>query len=258
MPSITFEFLELPPELRNKIYSLVLPGDQHYFLAWTQNLYHVKHQQYPDHGCPALLSTCRQIYEEAVAFLYSSNIFCVVQGQIVVSNKVTARTQVCTTTTPPQIMSHIRRLELQWRFKRLPITETEMRMTDPEIPLERQITWPKLCSTVAKEMTGLRVLFVRIEVQEHLKWNVGDEMPWVAPMLWIRGLQTCKVFLKSPHDPNLPSAVVKSSFNPKPPLIIVLEDLGDDICMSSLDASTMRTIQKPLASYPGATRAWIS
>lgn len=61
--------LELPAELRNKIYFDVLVSEKPLGIAKQTHIYDVRHK------APALLQTCRQIREEARTIFYSNNTF---------------------------------------------------------------------------------------------------------------------------------------------------------------------------------------
>jgi len=61
-----FHFLSLPRELRDRVYLYTLSKEQ--TLCWPA-------RNTPAQLCPALLSTCRQIYDEAAPVLYGANSF---------------------------------------------------------------------------------------------------------------------------------------------------------------------------------------
>ncbi len=273
-PPTAFPFLKLPPELRNKIYKLALRYQNNfhnsYMLIWMEDMHHaiqnriIRHHSYgilwaPPRRHPnrhekdnriiwtrrqsaalfqsgriGLLLSCRQVYAEAVGFLYSSNIYSL-YGRCSFWNSH-SMSQAAGLIVPPHFQSRIRLLELQWRFSQLPTSEAEM-MTPKQDPLVlNRATWPDVCHAVENGMTGLRVLFVTIEVSEAPEWNVGDEMHWIVPMLRIKGLTTCKVFLSSFQMLESP---------------LMLEDLGNVMSGTTPAPFPMR-IQKPLDHYPVA------
>ena len=63
-----FRLLDLPPELRNRIYCLVL-------VKGSEISIQTKIKQIEESEACALLRTCRQVYREAVSTYYSFNIF---------------------------------------------------------------------------------------------------------------------------------------------------------------------------------------
>lgn len=68
LPSI----LRLPPELRLKIYRLLLLSDQTARMVWREDS-----DSFPRPNClfPAILRTCRVFYNEAANVLYEENVF---------------------------------------------------------------------------------------------------------------------------------------------------------------------------------------
>ena len=64
--------LRLPPELRLKIYRLLLLSDRTVRMVWLQD-----NELFPQPNClfPAILCTCRLIYNEAAGVLYGENVF---------------------------------------------------------------------------------------------------------------------------------------------------------------------------------------
>jgi hypothetical protein len=71
-----FPFLDLPRELRDKVYELVFPSHRGFVRFF--------HKQYPMSGdiVPAnikisLLFTCHQIYDEGLPMMYKVNTFCI-------------------------------------------------------------------------------------------------------------------------------------------------------------------------------------
>lgn len=61
--------LRLPPELRLKVYLLLLLSDQTVRMKWLSN------NPRPNYLFPAVLRTCRLIYDEAMGALYGENVF---------------------------------------------------------------------------------------------------------------------------------------------------------------------------------------
>ncbi|UJO24106.1 uncharacterized protein CLAFUR5_13173 [Fulvia fulva] len=62
-----FRFMDLPPELRNRVYSLILENDDPFILGrafWATPVVHT-----------AILRTCQQVRSEATSILYGNNIF---------------------------------------------------------------------------------------------------------------------------------------------------------------------------------------
>ncbi|KAL8848961.1 MAG: hypothetical protein Q9221_006056 [Calogaya cf. arnoldii] len=80
-----FPFLELPPELRNKIYKLLLVSDtppvrvHGFYWTFRENgieKYGKLKTAGPCNINPCILCTCRKINNEATHYLYGSNAFC--------------------------------------------------------------------------------------------------------------------------------------------------------------------------------------
>ncbi|KAI9861266.1 MAG: hypothetical protein M1813_005439 [Trichoglossum hirsutum] len=64
--------LRLPPELRLEIYRLLLLSDRSVRMTWSQD----KDSPFPPNCLfPAILRTCRIIYDEAAGVLYGENVF---------------------------------------------------------------------------------------------------------------------------------------------------------------------------------------
>lgn len=65
-------FLRLPPEIRLKIYRLLLLSEA----SISMQIPHNQHETYPlNRLFPAILSTCHLIYDEALDVLYKENVF---------------------------------------------------------------------------------------------------------------------------------------------------------------------------------------
>lgn len=64
--------LRLPPELRLRIYRLLLLSDRTVRMVWLK-----ENESIPQPNClfPAILCTCRLIYNEAAGVLYGENVF---------------------------------------------------------------------------------------------------------------------------------------------------------------------------------------
>lgn len=69
MPEKPFRFLDLPPELKNRIYSLLLEDNT------AEELRPQYHTPAPNNIHPNILSTCREINAEATGILYANNVF---------------------------------------------------------------------------------------------------------------------------------------------------------------------------------------
>lgn len=76
-PSKPFNFLGLPPELRNEIYRRVLAPDESHIVLIAKCLRTGKFVSKPKRkNWTSLLATNRQIHKEADGILFDSNIFC--------------------------------------------------------------------------------------------------------------------------------------------------------------------------------------
>lgn len=241
--------LRLPLELRMEIYTLVLGGQRIHLVYPRQRktLHHIKSKN-PDLTEPldfayriaeqkrskidgiALLETCRQIKAEAVGIAFSSGIVSVNKWLFPITVPILG---------PPnmslrQSLCQIRRLEVDWRFEQLP---TKDDMTKEAQRKTNQITWTTHWRMIAKDMPRLRVLYVRVEFWQTLRWDVGKEMHWAEPMLDIRNLQACRVFLRE--------AFWNAFFE--------LEDLGDTMC----SPHPAMCIQGLMEAYPQASDVWL-
>ena len=71
-----FSFLELPTEIRLRIYSYLVPtGNGYYFNGSLDLKKHLQPAYYCHQRTPQILSTCHQILAETALILYSSNHF---------------------------------------------------------------------------------------------------------------------------------------------------------------------------------------
>ncbi|KAK4612024.1 hypothetical protein CLAFUW4_13263 [Fulvia fulva] len=95
LPARPFCFLELPAEMRNLVYRLLLAPDGHIGLTklvHTANGRYLKDVLFPDRNCrnscganyyklsgcsPQILAVCQQIYDEAKQIMYEENTVCV-------------------------------------------------------------------------------------------------------------------------------------------------------------------------------------
>lgn len=228
---ITFpHFLELPPEIRNMIYTLALGDRRVHFMYWEDQLRHVVCQDptSSDCGCVgvgellklfssegfsnlmrekaknltarpripiALLQICRQIHDEAIDILFATNIWDLCNRASFTCCNWPSILFRFTDIVQPKLLERIARLEFRWIFKELP-GKSEM-MGQNRITRSAR-TWSAHWERINRKFAMLRDLVVRIKVTDPFHWEVGVRMYWAAPMRIDRSsnLRTCKVFLE--------------------------------------------------------------
>lgn len=223
-------FLELPPEIRNMIYTLALGDRRVHFMYWEDQLRHVVCQDptSSDCGCVgvgellklfssegfsnlmrekaknltarpripiALLQTCRQIHDEAIDILFATNIWDLCNRASFTCCNWPSILFRFTDIVQPKLLERIARLEFRWIFKELP-DKSEM-MGQNRITRSAR-TWSAHWERINRKFVMLRDLVVRIKVTDPFQWEVGVRMYWAAPMRIDRSsnLRTCKVFLE--------------------------------------------------------------
>ncbi len=264
--------LMLPVELRSETYALALGGQRFHLTYRRKDLHHVitscldqtdesRRQRdfaeqwwrqnlgggnLPRSGTTdiALLQTCQQIYREAIEYLHSSNLFNIHQGDrwpfLSSRGRPNPLFLARFPPLPPPYLCRIRRLEVDWLFKKLPTKDEMLKEGAGQIRF-RSINWATHWQTIGKEMPGLRVLFVRIDVQDSFRWTVGQEMHWAGPMLKMGNLDACKVFL-----------ILKSYIVRTREAAILLKDFGDGMCTPHVSIC----VQNPLDTCPVEFKPW--
>ncbi|KAK5121497.1 hypothetical protein LTR85_005330 [Meristemomyces frigidus] len=116
-------FLELPPELRTRIYELVLVSPDERLIM-------------KDEPSPALLRTCRQIRTDASSLYYAQNTFLITNAESLCIAWLTS--------LPPKMRAHIRTLRMH----------TNCRLSDkPAADYKRELL-SRLYSTIRQKGLG--------------------------------------------------------------------------------------------------------
>ncbi|KAJ9635747.1 uncharacterized protein PV06_05845 [Exophiala oligosperma] len=203
-PAKPFPFFKLPGEIRNKIYSLVVPNtlvivsSNHPQKEYNQ----LKAQKLPGEQvkCPrlrlfgqfqgqntpvAMLFTCRQMYQELRQLIYSRTTFCF--DRFVVINKFLNRVQKASATS-------IERLEVIHKG----YSEPEL-MADREWKSRHDARWAAMLKRVKAELTGLRRLKLDLTIYD---WPCSLDITegWARPLLDLAsdGLERVEILLE--HD----------------------------------------------------------
>jgi hypothetical protein len=116
-----------------------------------------------DDGGLALLQTCRQIYNECIGLLYTTNVFDINHPQTLV---FLAKTII------PQRLAMIRTLQVSFPGVGLPRGYGSI--IDPRLQEPDGIaTWVEMCNVISTKMTGLKSLTLGFE-RSHLFKGNGD------------------------------------------------------------------------------------
>lgn len=224
-PQCTF-LSKVPGEIRNIVYLLVL-GNRNLCLydcrtvASKQRLTH--HEVYgTEHGhshgsthprCNklALLQTCRQLYSEASAILYSTNRF-----QLGTLHSIKAFNQFVEAASPSRL-AYISSLKIS----------CEVDCFEPGHPLASKMfkRWRKMWNAVVEQMSGLRHLTLLLQNTGSLVdgyIQLSADSYWVKPFLRIRNLDTFSVTTFRSRNFEAP-VIVQSSLFPQH------EDIEDKI-----------------------------
>ena len=136
----------------------------------------------------ALLRTCRQIYAEALHFLYSSNTFEIDDLSAFV---LLARNM------PPRGLSEIRTLHLTWSADYPPL---QLEATKPatNVPYD-DATYLRFWGVIAGQMPALRELRVGILDTWWVR-TLEMEDPWVQPIKQVKGLDVFELDVVEPRD----------------------------------------------------------
>ncbi len=186
--------LDLPPEIREKIFFEVVGGNVVHLVQLPKRLGHIRcthsssstetgydfgrlciphlmRQRYHNgepliytrdakssDGGLALLQTCRQIYRECVALMYTTNTFDVNHPQTLL---FLGRTII------PARLAMIRSLQVSWYGLHLPHglgsgSSSVFHLNERSMP-DDVATWVKMCTIIVTQMTGLRSLKIKIE-----------------------------------------------------------------------------------------------
>ena len=183
----SLSFVDLPAEIRNKIYDLLFAG---YVLLYRSHpvrerlenpqvksrLYlacrHIYSWPAGTHFyiAPGLLRVCRQVHQEAVAFLYGNTTFCL--ESVFTVNKFLNIVPAA---------DAIRKLELRHS------TYGEPRLTeDRKWKHRHDKKWMNTCRRIAENMTSLEHLKIELRICD---WptQLNLAAPWAKPLLVLKG-----------------------------------------------------------------------
>ena len=130
-----------------------------------------------------ILSTCRQVYTEAIEILYSNNTFSVNNLWTLID---------FSKAVPPQHLAAVTHLQIVWNLRRLPLN-LEVAATRGEAKFDDHM-WERFWDVIVKEMSGL--------VDLRMKLTVGTaddcalEQGWVRPLLEVHGMKRCRVSMQ--------------------------------------------------------------
>jgi len=144
-----------------------------------------------DDGGLALLRTCRQVYRECIELLYETNVFDVNHPQTLAFLGRTIR---------PNRLTAIRSLQLTWKragYSADPNpAHLEAKEPDSSMNPDRIHTWWWACKIITEQMTGLRILKVKLIMgnshlyrsDNHAKWKEHSELI-LQPLQKMKGLK---------------------------------------------------------------------
>lgn len=281
MPLTPFGFLDLPPEIRNRVYMEAFGGKRIHLCNMIHEFGNIRHYTCPDdissrcycHGVerarseylyPAsawqktlshitrlklnatILRTCRKIYDEAVGILYGSNTFDVNRKPPCLPLDVTERYPRISLFPLFEFMDRVRRPNLNY------ITRLEISWFFQDVPtvdemaLENRVsrsarTWSAHWDRIGREFPNLRQLVVCLIFRELINWVAGSYMFWALPML------------KAVRGLRSCEIFVEYSKNRRtdPNWRISLDDLAAVMCSdSSSPENAPACVQKALQDYP--------
>jgi hypothetical protein len=186
-PLRSFSFLDLPAEIRNKIYDLLFAGHvliyrSHPVRERLENpqaitrLHLACHRIYSCsvgthfYIAPDLLRVCRQVHEEATFFLYENTTFCL--ESVFTVNKFLNIVPAA---------DAIRKLELRHS------TYGEPRLTEDRIwKHQHDKKWMNTCRRIAENMTSLEDLKLELRICD---WptELNLAAAWAKPLLVLKG-----------------------------------------------------------------------
>ena len=183
----------LPLELRRFIYEYVLGGRKVLYLVMTPHgIIRCIFRSLSAHGVelclgdgvhPQLLRTCRQIYNEALGIMYTSNLVSVREGYV----------PACATDlyVLPQRINVIKHLRVQWFF------DFSWRRSLREDEYYNGHSWRLFWNLVVTEMTCLETLEMRFVFSAPYEWSdeiaFGVDAPWAKPLHKVKGLKEVKL-----------------------------------------------------------------
>ena len=211
MPLSTCSLLtKLPLETRLEIYFYALGGNLIHIVRKGKNLGHVRcklmHQTdftrscrpaalrtspeltsgvlaFTSNGNLALLRACRQIYIEAVHILYASNTFDFDHQDMFL---------YFSSGILPQRLAAIKHLHLNLDIENVKKPQLGSK--------EQRNAWCQLWQIVAKSMSSLTHLHIRLIGEHAAKHPVLDRTWWTAPILEVRGLKEFEIEYVAPGN----------------------------------------------------------
>ena len=106
--------LQLPAELRNQIYELLLPADdiiRRKFYSLHQQ--EVTHKLYPPYKLPPLLRVCRQVRAEVLPLFYGSNLVSITLQHLLLHRYSSLRLKSCANLLPDYGTTSWRQIKLE-------------------------------------------------------------------------------------------------------------------------------------------------
>ncbi|KAG9783878.1 hypothetical protein KCU88_g2923, partial [Aureobasidium melanogenum] len=219
-PAKPFPFLDLPGELKNKIYDLVIPTTRVVVtgshpkkdletLKWMfPNKEHKTRVRLlgevtgdTERASMALLLTCRQMNEEVVTFIYSRTTFCF--DRMAILNKFLNVIPGAAAKSIGKLeITHVGYGEPQW-------------IRDREWKLRHDEKWAKTLKRLQQEMTSLTTLVLDLTLFD---WPCRLEIDesWAKPLLDLAEDGLERVNVKLVHDrfdPNKAAAIAKELEN---------------------------------------------